>query len=447
MNGRPKIRIRGGIPVLPHNVETERAVLGAVMLDSRLFHEMSNDARLTADDFMRPPHQNLWELYGQMAAEGMPIDLVGVLTRIGHDPEFFGGVAHVAALPNAVPSTEGAKGWARQLKALAARRRVILVAKDAEELAADPSLSTAELIQKLRAQLDAVEEGSTTQDSWKPMSVCVSEALDDLQKRVQGIETGISRWLWPTVQAHLGSMEPGETTIIGARPGTGKTSILQQVLTYSAEGGVGCGLITMEMLERKLAARAIAMVGQVENRNIRDGKLSAADYAGIQGAGERLDRLPLWMDYAPGMDLGSLRAKVYALKRKAERAGYPLGVLGVDYLGLMTGMGDKETPAHFLAKVSRGIKILAGEVGIHIVVLVQLNRAVDTRTDKRPAMSDIRDSGAIEQDASGIIMISRDDEENPGKACLSVVKSRNGTTGDVMVEWIGRYFTFGRECR
>ena len=98
MNGRPKIKIRGGLPVLPHNVETERAVLGAVMLDSRLFHEMSNDARLTADDFMRPPHQNLWELYGQMAAEGAPIDLVGVLTRIGHDPEFFGGVAHVAAL-------------------------------------------------------------------------------------------------------------------------------------------------------------------------------------------------------------------------------------------------------------------------------------------------------------------------------------------------------------
>lgn len=447
MNGRPKIRIRGGMPVLPHNVETERAVLGAVMLDPRLFHEMTNDARLTADDFMRPHHQNLWELYGQMAAEGMPIDLVGVLTRIGHDPEFFGGVSHVAALPNAVPSTEGAKGWARQLKALAARRRVILVAKDAEELAADPSLSTAELIQKLRAQLDAVEEGSTTQDSWKPMSECVSEALDDLQKRVQGIDTGIARWLWPTVQHHLGSMEPGEVTIIGARPGTGKTSIMQQVLTYAAEGGVGCGLITMEMLERKLAARALAMVGEVENQNIREGKLSAKDYAGIQGAGERLDRLPLWLDYAPGMDLGALRAKVYALKRKAERAGYPLGVVGVDYLGLMTGMSDRETPAHFLAKVSRGIKILAGEMRIHIVVLVQLNRAVETRSDKRPTMADIRDSGAIEQDASGIIMISRDDEENPGKACLSVVKSRNGTTGHVEVHWIGRFFTFGEECR
>ena len=446
MSGRPKVTFNSRPGVLPHNAETERAVLGSVMLDQRLFHEMTQDARLTAEDFLRPAHENLWGLYAQMVAEAVDIDLVSVLGRIAHNPEWYGGVSLVAALPNAVPSIEGAKGWARQLKALAARRRVVLVAKDAEELAADPSLSTAELIQKLRAQLDEVEEGSTTQDSWKSMATCVGEAMEDIQNRVQGIETGLARWLWPTVQAHLGSMEPGEVTIIGARPGTGKTSIVQQVLTYAAEGGVGCGLITMEMRERKLAARAIAMIGQVESRNIRDGNLTAVDYRGIQEATERLDRLPLWMDYAPGMDFGALRAKVYQLKRKAERAGYPLGVVGVDYLGLMTGHNGKEPLAQFLARVSRGVKNLAGETGVHIVMLVQLNRAVETRTDKRPTMADIRDCGAIEQDASGIIMISRNDEESPDKACLSVVKSRNGTTGDVNVKWIGRYFTFGEEC-
>lgn len=436
---------RGG-KASPHDLSMERAVLGAVMLDSRRLHEMVQEARLLASDFHSPPHGNLWALYGEMAAAGIAPDVVTVASRVAATPDRFGGMAYVMTLPGQCMAIEGAVQWAIGLKGLSARRRLQSLTGEAQEWVADPTLDVPELAERIRRGVEEVVTDSDVVTSWKGMKETLQTAFNTIQARADGRETGVASWPWASVERMAGRLVPGKLTIVAARPGIGKSAFMQQLLLRAAMENVACGFITLEMDEAEVTERALSMVGRVDSIGIRDGRLSGDEWGRIQDAADALEALPMWTEYAPGLTMGALRGLVYRLQRKAEQAGTPLRLVAVDYLGLISGGNPRQPLYQFLGELTRGLKRLAGETGIHFVVACQLNRNIEARTDKRPLMSDIRDSGSIEQDADIIIGLSRDDEGSPDKATISVLKSRRGTTGHVNCQWIGKHYTFGEEC-
>lgn len=431
---------------LPHNAETERSLLGGLILDSSQVPEIGT--RLKPEDFARPAHQRLFELLIQLVERDRVADLVSItdeLERRG-EVEAVGGVSYVLALTSACPSVANVPVYAERVREHAVRRRLQLAAEGIIEQVQEGASDLASLLDNAESSVFSVSQLSGNSD-WTRISTVVDEQMVEITRRANapGDLTGVTTGFLD-LDKKLTGWQKSDLIILAARPAMGKTALaLNFALHAAAQGGVGVGVFSLEMSKEQLVTRLLTAEARVDAGRVRTGQLhSEEDWPKLGRAAEVLHGLPIFIDDSSGLTIAALRSKARRLRSECKN----LGLIVVDYLQLMQGAGGaKESRENAISAISRGLKILAKELGIPVIALSQLNRSLESRENKRPLPSDLRESGAIEQDADIILFIYRDevyDENSPakGEAEVIIAKHRAGPIGTVRLAFLGQYTLF-----
>jgi replicative DNA helicase len=431
---------------LPHNWETERSLLGGLLLDAGQLLEVREV--LKAEDFHRPAHQHLYTLVCEMADGGVVPDPTTVLDQVERrgDAEKVGGIAYVLALPQACASVDNLPTYALRVREYAVRRQLLLASRQIEEDIQDGVLDLPALLDGAEKAIFEISNLSGPRD-WHPLSSVIDEQILEIQRRastpgdVTGVTTG-----FVDLDKRLAGLQKTDLIILAARPAMGKTAfVLNLALNAALKGGVAVGIFSLEMSRHQLATRMLCSHARVDASNVRTGNLDPNDdWRRLIEASEVLHALPILIDDTPGLTITQLRSKARRL-----RAEHPdLGLIVIDYLQLMQGTGGaKESRENVISNISRGLKILAKELDIPVIALSQLNRSLESRTDKRPMPSDLRESGAIEQDADIILFIYRDEvynQDSPKKGIAEIIiaKQRSGPIGTVELAFLDKYILF-----
>lgn len=435
---------------LPKNWETERALLGGVLLDPRQLPELVED--VDAQDFARPAHAALWELCIQIRGQTGTCDIVTVLDELEkrQDWDAYGGPSYVVALPQACPTTEHLAVYARRIREHATRRRLILAAQAVIERATQGEEDFTTLLDGAEQSIFAVTRLARTAD-WVEAEPLIGQQLAAIQERCERAERGEQLPGVTTGFVDLDQILAGlgrdKLYILAARPAMGKTALaLNVALSAALRGGVGVGIFSLEMGAGELAERLLCAHGRVDASQVRVGRVDPRDgWRRLVEAGDAVAQAQLYIDETPGLSIVQLRAKARRLRSLCPH----LGLIVVDYLQLMeapAGSG-RETREQTISAISRGLKLLAKELHIPVLALSQLNRALELRADKRPMPSDLRESGAIEQDADVILFIYRDevynsDSPDKGVAEVIVAKQRAGATGTRRLAFLPQFTLF-----
>jgi len=436
---------------LPTSVEDERLVLGGIMVDTSLQQEVASV--LTVADFHAPNHAALFAFFSRMVADQELPQFSVVLSRMeGMSPEKqqdLGGFSYICQLPNHCPSVEAVVAVAKRLKAKSIRRQAIFAAHQLIHDAQDDGVDTHTLIASVESLSSKIAECAPSAD-WTILEDALNEAMEDTVTRKQrfdaGDVVGVSTGL-PDLDQKTGPMEPGQLWVVAGRPAMGKSALALQIAVAVATAGWGVAIMSLEMSRVELAKRQLSANSGVFGDKIRDGRVTDYDLVALGNAFDWLRGLPIWIQDDTSSPIGLLKAKAKRLAIQAERRGNPLKLLVVDYLQLIEG--QKGLPREqAVAAVSRSLKALAMDLGITVIAVSQLNRGCEDRKDKRPIMSDLRESGAIEQDANKILFVYRDEVyypgENVGKAEIIVAKNREGeSAATVLTNWHAATTRFG----
>jgi replicative DNA helicase len=428
-----------------YNWEVERAVLGGLMLDVSQLDTVSD--LLQPGDFHRPHHAELYKILLELGARGAGLDVVSVIDELRKREagEAVGGIAYVAQLPTACPSTEALHGYAERVREHSVRRAL---AATAERILADVKAGekeTSELLDEAEREVFALGQSGGRSD-WHDVSTVVDEhfvALQDRARQGAGELTGTTTG-FADLDRVLSGFQPTDLVILGARPGMGKTSLALNMALAAAEAGKAVGIFSLEMSRHQLVSRFLSSRARIDSAAMRTARMDDDEWRRLARATEEVQELPIEIDDTPGLALGQLRAKARRLRARRP----DLGLLVLDYLQLMQGSGGpRESRENAISAISRGLKIVAKELGVPILALSQLNRALEGRTDKRPQLSDLRESGAIEQDADVIMFIYRDEKydeasERKGLAEVIVAKHRAGATGKVTLTFDAQWTLF-----
>lgn len=434
-------------PVPPQNLDAEESVIGAALIGSARTVEACSEI-LSPDDFYRESHSKIWRAILRLHAAGEPHDAITVhdeLDAVGN-LEAVGGRTRIHELASLVPATANAAHYARIVHETAELRGLIRVGTEISTLGWDRPGENRELFDRAEALLYELTQARETGD-FVTAAAGVRGAYERLLERY---ESGTDLVGLPSGLADLdrvtSGFQPGNLIIVAARPSMGKSAL---ALTIAANVAVGQGLpvalFTLEMSEPEVSTRLLAMQAHVDSQRIQNGRVSSEDWPRINAAAQRFTDAPLIID-------DSAAATVLEIRSKARRAKirYPnLALVIVDYLQLMTSGEFTENRTLDLAAISRALKALAKELAIPVLALSQLSRAVEQRHDKRPILSDIRESGALEQDADVVMFIYRDEYYHPedtdqqGLAELNVAKHRNGPTRTVKLAFVKRWAAFG----
>ncbi|PLX45426.1 MAG: replicative DNA helicase [Deltaproteobacteria bacterium] len=443
----------GRVP--PHNIEAEVSVLGAILLNNDTLSHVSDF--LSKEDFYRTGHQIIYGIMQKMSDRGEPIDIVTLVDalRAGELLERIGGAPYISDLTGQVPSLDNAVHHAKIVERLAALRRLI---QTALTIADEGYQSANEVDEYLdRAEQAIFDAASQDKKSDTPsMNQLVRESLkklEDLFSRKEMI-TGVPSGFYDLDDLMAG-LQPSDLVIVAGRPGMGKTSFVLNIAQHAAgKEGIPVAFFSLEMSKEQLVMRMLSSEARINSQSLRRGMLSAQDWPKLSQAAGVLAETPIFIDDTPAISTMELRAKARRLFRE-----HKIGLLIVDYLQLMRGNGKHDMREQEISEISRSLKGLAKELNIPVVALSQLNRGVEQRPNKRPLISDLRESGAIEQDADVIMFVYReevytrqemtkrgDDSEIPadvlGKAEIIVGKQRHGPTGDVNLLFDGKYTRF-----
>ncbi len=430
----------------PHNWETERSLLGGLLLDPDQLVEVRE--RVVAADFHKPAHEALYALMCELADAGQLPDTTLVLDEIARRgvAEAVGGAGYVAGLPGACPSVENLQGYGQRVHDHAVRRRLLLAAETVIDEVHSGRKPTQELLDTAEKSVFEISQLSGSRD-WHPLSTVLDEQLEELRRRaeqpgdVTGVPTGFI-----DLDRKLAGLHAGQLIILAARPAMGKTAFALNIALQAAQrAGAAVGVFSLEMARQELVSRMLTSDAMVDGMRVRTGKLDDEDWRRLLVSSERLRELPIAIDDMSGLTISQLRSKARRLK-----AEYPdLKVLIIDYLQLMQGpSGSRESREQIISAISRGLKILAKELEITVIALSQLNRGLENRPNKRPIMSDLRESGAIEQDADVILFIYRDEVYNPdttpdkGIAEIIIAKQRAGEIGTVRLTFVKEHTAF-----
>ncbi|MFZ5890342.1 MAG: replicative DNA helicase [Myxococcota bacterium] len=462
----------GRVP--PNDLDAEAAVLSAVLLDSNAFDQVQET--LQAEHFYADANRRIFEAVVDLQNSGRPVDIVSVAgyLRDRNRLEQIGGTPYLAQLSDATPAVAHVAAHAQAVREKWRLRQLIATCQRfaAEGYATPPDVQKfIDSAEQAVFDIARTPEG-TTVEPVRDAVVRAFKILEEAERRgggVTGIPTGFTRF-----DRQCSGLHAGDLYIVAARPGMGKTSfVLNLALNVAAtkaqksrsngedyfepeveELGYGVLFCSLEMPKEQLAARLLASEAQVDMSKIRSGSMTREDWSRLTEAASRLARLPLWLDDTPALTLLDLRAKIRRLQAEVSRGesstkAQGLGLVVIDYLQLMQGRKDAGSREQEISELSRGLKQLAKEMRLPVIALSQLNRAVETRTtkDKRPQLSDLRESGAIEQDADCIIFIYRDeyyfkDSEAKGVAEIIVAKQRNGPTGTVLTKFTSEFTRF-----
>ena len=432
---------------LPHNLEAEKCVLGAILINNHAFNQAAEV--IDAQDFFRDAHRRIFEKMVGLSDRSEPVDLVTLKDELGRSGELdeVGGPAYIAALTDGVPRSANVEYYARIVKEKSTLRRLIQSATDILTQAYEGEDEPDELLDSAERSIFQIAQ-HRLRKGFVPLSELVGTSYQ-LIERLQahkGLVTGVGSGFVDLDEMTSG-FQKQDLVIIAARPSMGKTSfVLNVALNAAVETGKTVGIFSLEMSSEQLFIRMLTSEARIDAHRFRGGFLGDADYERLASASARLHDARVFIDDSPGLGLLEMRAKSRRLKLE-----HGLDMLVVDYLQLMQGRGKFENRQQELASISRSMKILAKELDVPILALSQLSRAPEGRTDHRPQLSDLRESGALEQDADVVLFIFREEmyaqdaERRPeveGVAEIIIGKQRNGPVGTARLAFLKQYTRF-----
>ena len=433
----------------PHSVEAEQSVLGGLLLDAAAWDSVADVVR--SEDFYRPDHRVIFEAIGQLATQGKPCDVVTVseqLERTSHLVEA-GGLAYLGTLARDTPSAANVRAYAEIVRERSLLRKLAHAGADITTSVFSNSGEPArELVDRAEGQIFEIAEmgvrgrmeGAVSIQALMPALIDQIDEWHANPSGLRGLPTGFDEF-----DRKTGGLRPGDLVVVAGRPSMGKTTFAVNMAEYAAlKSDVKASVVifSMEMPSEQLMTRMLSSVGRVSLGHIRSGQISDEDWPRISGAAGQLSEAKIFIDETPALTPTELRSRARRVKRE-----HGLGLVVVDYLQLMQVPGTKENRATEIAEISRGLKALAKELAVPVIALSQLNRGVEQRVDKKPVMSDLRESGAIEQDADMILLIYREEvyDKNTtkkGMAEIDLAKHRNGETGTFVLTFQGHYSRF-----
>lgn len=441
MGGTERLRVP------PHSVDAERAVLGGLMLDNKAWDRIADV--VTAEDFYRHDHRLIFNAIGELAERNQPLDAVTVSEYLARNDQLdeMGGLAFLGQLAKDTPSAANIQAYGQIVRERALLRNLIDVGvaiadsaytsdgRDASELVDDAERSVFQIAERGKRR------GSGFQSLKKilPGTIDRLDYLSHTEGDVTGLSTGFA-----TLDDMTAGLQGGDLVIIAGRPSMGKTTLAMNIAENAAIGsGKAVAIFSMEMSAEQLSFRMIGSIGRVDQSNLRRGNFNDEDWNRINSAVAIMSEAKIFIDDTPSLSPTEVRARARRLAR--ENGG--LGLIVLDYLQLMQVQGNTENRATEISEISRSLKALAKELNCPVIALSQLNRSVEQRTDKRPVMSDLRESGAIEQDADVICFIYREevyDKETTRKGIADIIiaKQRNGPVGEVHLTFLGQYTKF-----
>jgi len=444
MNQPPAEKELDYLRLPPHSIEAEQSVLGGLLLDNAAYERVSDI--LAEDDFYRHEHRLIWHHISRLINLSRPADVITVhesLQSAGKSDDA-GGVAYLNSLAHNTPSAANIRRYAEIVRERSMLRKLVAVADEIAAMAFNPQGKEArQLLDEAEARVFKIaQEGARTTQGFQeiqPLLSQVVERIDELYHRegdseVTGIPTG-----FVDLDRMTSGLQPGDLIIVAGRPSMGKTSFSMNIGEHVAiEQGLPVAVFSMEMGAVQLAMRMIGSVGMLDQHRMRTGKLRAEDWPKLTHAVQKMQDAQLYIDETPGLSAVELRARARRLARQCGK----LGLIIIDYIQLMSANGPGENRATEISEISRSLKGLAKELDCPLIALSQLNRSLEQRPNKRPIMSDLRESGAIEQDADVILFIYRDEVYNPdspdkGTAEIIIGKQRNGPIGTVRLTFQG----------
>ncbi|HGG58596.1 MAG TPA: replicative DNA helicase [Gammaproteobacteria bacterium] len=435
------------LKVPPHSVEAEQAVLGGLLLDNNAWDQVAD--RVTEEDFYRQDHRLIFRAIAALAERGEPFDVITLSEFLEPRGELekAGGLVYLGTLAKDTPSASNIKAYADIVRERAILRNLIGVAGEIADDAFNPNgRDSREILDEAERKVFQIAEmGARGQQGFQPLKHLVKgavefiDAMHEKQDGMVGIPTG-----YDDLDKLTSGLQAGDLIIVAGRPSMGKTSFAMNLAEYAAmKSGKAAAIFSMEMPGEQLAIRMLSSLGRINQQRLRTGKLRDDDWPRLTSAVELLAGMPLFIDDTPALTPTEVRARA----RRLVRSHGELGLIMIDYLQLMQVAGSSENRATEISEISRSLKALAKELNVALIALSQLNRSLEQRPNKRPVMSDLRESGAIEQDADVIMFIYRDEvynEESPDKGVAEIIigKQRNGPIGTVRLTFLGQYTRF-----
>ena len=438
-----------GLRVPPHSLESEQSVVGGLLLDNQAWDRIGDVIR--ADDFYRYDHRVIFEHIAKLIDGSKPADVITVYESLQSSgkAEDVGGLAYLNTLATNTPSAANIRRYAEIVRDRAVLRRLITISDDIATTALNPQgKDTKTILDEAESKIFKIAEdgarGAGGFQDLQPVLSKVVERIDELYHRdstsdITGISTG-----FVDLDSKTSGLQPGDLIIVAGRPSMGKTAFSLNIGEHVAvEEGHAVAVFSMEMGATQLAMRLLGSVGRLDQHRLRTGRLTDEDWPRLTYAVEKMQNAQLFIDETPALSSMEVRARCRRLARQCGQ----LGLVIIDYLQLMGSSSPGENRATEISEISRSLKGLAKELNCPVIALSQLNRSLEQRPNKRPVMSDLRESGAIEQDADVILFIYRDEVYNPdspdkGTAEIIIGKQRNGPIGAIRVTFLGMYTKF-----
>lgn len=434
--------------ILPHSMEAEQSVIGSMIMSKDAIVEASE--MITGADFYQQQYGIVFEAMVELHDEGKAVDLITLQDRLREKelPPEISSMEFVRDLLSAVPTSANVKYYAEIVAEKSMLRKLIKTTEEISNLCYLGKEKTQDILEVTEKKIfDLVQNRGS--EEFVPIRQVVLNAIEKIEKasRTQGSVTGI-----PTgfidLDYKMSGFQPSDLILVAARPSMGKTAFVLNIAQYMAfHNDVTTAIFSLEMSKEQLVNRLLALESKVDSQNIRTGNLEDEEWAKLIEGANIIGKSHLIIDDKPGISISELRSK--CRKYKME---HNLGIIFIDYLQLMTGSGRSESRQQEISEISRSLKALARELNVPVVALSQLSRAVEQRPDHRPMLSDLRESGAIEQDADVVMFLYRDDyynkdTEHPNEAEVIIAKQRNGPIGTVNLIWKPEYTKFVNAVR
>jgi replicative DNA helicase len=448
-NGKPTI-------VPPQNLEAEESVLGAMMVSESTIEPVLLDIRLHAEDFYRDRHRAIYEAIIHLNENADPVDVLTVCEALAKHGQLdaIGGRDVVASLAAKVPAPGSAKHYAQIVKQNSLMRRLDMAAKTIQQSVAERDGEPSEMVEQAERLLFQVAHEERAVD-FREIGEILHDEIDKLEALASGTSdiTGTPSG-FRDLDDKTGGFQPGNLVVIAARPSMGKSTLVCDFAqNVAVKHNTPVALFSLEMSEMELAHRFIGSQSRISSDRLRKGRVGSKDWPKVVKACNQLESAPLWIDDSSDLGLLELRAKARRLQAQEKGRGSDgLGMVIVDYMQLMRSDDARANRVEQVSQFSRGLKILARELMVPVIAISQLSRAPEQRPDKRPILSDLRESGAIEQDADVVGFLYRDDyynteSEDPGGAELILAKHRNGPVGTVNMVFLEHYPKFADRAR
>ncbi|HEX8990031.1 MAG TPA: replicative DNA helicase [Rhodocyclaceae bacterium] len=434
----------------PHSIEAEQSLIGGLLLDNTAWDRIAD--MVSEADFYRDDHRRIFSHIRKLVETGRPADVVTVYESIekANEVDQTGGLAYLGEIANATPSAANIRRYAEIVHERAVLRKLVTVGDEIAASALNPAGRDVKLLldQAEQKVFEIAEAGNKSAQGFEAVPELLGKVVErievlynrDNSSDITGVPTGFYK-----LDEMTSGLQPGDLVIVAGRPSMGKTAFALNIAQHvGVEVRLPVAIFSLEMSGPQIANRLLSSVGRINQNTLRTGRLTDDDWDKMTNALGKLHEAPIHVDETGAINATDLRARARRLHRKCGK----LGLIVIDYIQLMTSNRESENRATEISEISRGIKALAKELECPIIALSQLSRKVEERNDKRPLMSDLRESGAIEQDADIIIMMYREEYYKPdameakGLAEAIITKHRNGPTGTVTLTFLGEYTRF-----